>query len=501
MKISKHTLFASGLCLLLSAALLTGATFAWFTDTVTNQGNVIQSGELDVRATGYRWDVDKGTWGEPNHNLGEALMTDSTWEPGQYNAVVVRVSNINSNLYAKVNLNFSITENENNLADALWYHITPIKTSRGNVESAVGVDQLQLKGQTVYNNNSAVETMSDIQNATGLEVTLDHKNAQGSEYYVYYLVEYGMFADAGNQYQNGSFGMDIQVQATQAPVEADGFGNPSYDADAPYEQITVEGGNSAQENGSRLRAALDGASENALIYVEEGTYAFTEPMVATKAVRLVGDGNVVLDFSGAAAPRDGGYNTDAALLVLSSHVTFENVTVYGRPGASSVVTVGIDNVGDGGLTDGNLTVSDNLNYDFQWAVNEFAPDYKGVYEDVNFLNCTFALKEAGQVGHGLFLESRYTVVDGCTFQNIQAQNAVVKIEEDHTKVLNSTFTDCTGKQYAEDWCGAQEKGDGNEYPGHPFRCESGWAGLTGEAYQAHLDYAASMGWNHAAEQD
>ena len=53
MKGNKKSLLASGVSLLASAALLAGATFAWFTDSVTNSGNKIQAGKLAINAYAY----------------------------------------------------------------------------------------------------------------------------------------------------------------------------------------------------------------------------------------------------------------------------------------------------------------------------------------------------------------------------------------------------------------------------------------------------------------
>lgn len=53
MKHTKRTLAASGLALVISAALLVGTTFAWFTDSVINTGNHIQSGKLSIGAYAY----------------------------------------------------------------------------------------------------------------------------------------------------------------------------------------------------------------------------------------------------------------------------------------------------------------------------------------------------------------------------------------------------------------------------------------------------------------
>ena len=47
-KATKKALFMSMLSLLLCFTMLMGATFAWFTDTVTSKNNIIKSGTLDV---------------------------------------------------------------------------------------------------------------------------------------------------------------------------------------------------------------------------------------------------------------------------------------------------------------------------------------------------------------------------------------------------------------------------------------------------------------------
>ena len=45
---TKKSLIFSALSLLLCCALLAGTTFAWFTDSVTNTGNKIQAGNLEI---------------------------------------------------------------------------------------------------------------------------------------------------------------------------------------------------------------------------------------------------------------------------------------------------------------------------------------------------------------------------------------------------------------------------------------------------------------------
>ena len=495
MKSTKKSLLASGASLLLSAALLAGSTFAWFTDSVTNTGNVITAGNLNINAYAYDVDMTNGTQTvkipgvydgkeisfeavDKGQNLKtdpQAIIDEKLWEPGKSNAKLLTVKNDGS-LAAKVKVEFDVEDG--GLMDALWFDFIQVKDG-----AATGSFQ-----------KKPMSDLAKLGSATEISV-----GAGGS---VSFVLVYGMKEEAGNEYQDKTFSADVTVLAKQDTVEKDGFGSSDYDKNAVYSkeiEVTPNPGDNAVENGRKLREAIDNATANTLITVEEGTYSFEDALVATKPVTIKGNGDVVLDFSEAKAPVEGDYNTSAALVILSSNVTYEGVTVYGNSSLSSVVAVGLDNAGALG-DDNNFKVSDTLSYDFEWAVNEFAPDYKNVYENVNFYNCTFALKDSGKIGQGLFLTCRYTVVKDCTFENLQATNAVVKIEEDHTKVLGSTFKNCTGTEIAEDWCGAQYDGDGNEYPGHDFCCKEGWNNMTGDAYKKHLEYAASMGWNHNAEE-
>lgn len=70
---TKHSLWASGLSLLLCMALLLGTTFAWFTDSVTNTGNVITAGTLSIGASAYDVDTSKDTYQFAGINNGQAF--------------------------------------------------------------------------------------------------------------------------------------------------------------------------------------------------------------------------------------------------------------------------------------------------------------------------------------------------------------------------------------------------------------------------------------------
>ena len=220
---TKKSLRASGLSLVLCIAMLIGTTFAWFTDSITNNGNIIQSGKLDIGATAYDTGTDGTQVTIPGVNGSNAItfeatgadlktsndpiINDTLWEPGRSNAKLLQVSN-NGSLAAKVKLNFSVTDN--GLANALWFDFVQIKD--GNV---VG--------------NFTKRPMSQLQDvANAVEVKL-----QASENVQFVLV-YGMNEDADNQYKNKDFKVDVTIKAAQLNSEKDGFNNSEYDVNAEY---------------------------------------------------------------------------------------------------------------------------------------------------------------------------------------------------------------------------------------------------------------------------
>ncbi len=236
---TKKSLLASGLALCASAALLMGSTFAWFTDSVTNTGNRIQAGSLDLQVVGYR--LENGQWSDPiwqNQLENGALFEETTWEPGQYGAVLLKVSNYHSSVYAKVDVDFSITENTEDLADALWYKLTAVHTVAASYQQTM-LDSLSFADSRPASEADGVTTMSKIEDDATEEMTLAPYQNYHDGQYGWYMLEYGMYTSAGNEYQNGSFALDFTVKATQAPVEEDGFGDSTYDEDAGYPVIAT----------------------------------------------------------------------------------------------------------------------------------------------------------------------------------------------------------------------------------------------------------------------
>lgn len=352
MKATKKHLYMSAVSLMLCAVMLLGTTFAWFTDSVTNTGNVIQAGNLDINATGFSWNAEEGKWDYPNYGLRSPLITQTKWEPGQYNAVVIKVSNYGATLAADVDIDFSITENEKNLADALWYKLTPIGAEDGVISAHVNTAVPKSKLSFVDPQNrpaseaDGVITMSKIEDdATEPQrVYTDYHQGQ----YAYYLLEYGMYTSAGNEYMGGSFNMTVTVKAKQATVEEDGFGNSDYDADAAY-GVTV--GADTDSVIDAAKALKDG--ENLILSADVTLPAGTP----RKAIRFDNPITGSVDFGGHTVT---GYNGNISLVATNgSNITLSNGTL--TAGSGTYCTIGADggNITVDGLTLKNYTANGN----------------------------------------------------------------------------------------------------------------------------------------------
>ena len=226
MKHLKRTLLVSVLAIALSLTMLAGTTLAWFTDEVTNKGNVITTGNLTINA--YAFDLtDTGSTGFTVEGVngdqpfyfetdGQDLNTDtspiieeSNWEPGKTSAKLLTVSNAGT-VAAKIKLLFDIS---GELTDALWFDFVRVE---GN--NAVGS----------FTKRPMNTLATFAQNLTlPLLTTEDGKS-------VTFMLIYGMDTAADNTYQDKTFSVNVTILATQYNAEEDGFGNSDYDQDAEF---------------------------------------------------------------------------------------------------------------------------------------------------------------------------------------------------------------------------------------------------------------------------
>lgn len=265
MKAAKRSILICVLTLILSVSLLAGVTFAWFTDSITNSGNTIQSGELAIDATAYdRVDapetdgltvtidgenVASGTYyfeaeGASLRN-GDPVITEENWQPGDMNAKLFTVSNEGS-IDAVVSLDFFVS---GDLAEAMWYDFIAVDPANGTILGE-------------FSQRNDLNTISDLADSYG-EVTLK------PEEQVTFLFVYGLPTSATNEAMNKAVNVNVVVSAKQNVEGAEGpvVVNPGTD----LSETTIDSGDT--------------------ILLSEGDYEVSQPVVIENKENIVIDGN------------------------------------------------------------------------------------------------------------------------------------------------------------------------------------------------------------------
>ncbi|MBQ7055023.1 MAG: hypothetical protein IJN97_07345, partial [Oscillospiraceae bacterium] len=240
-KATKKALFMSMLSLLLCFTMLMGATFAWFTDTVTSKNNRIVAGNLDVDLVMYKEADGKyvSIAGGNGDIFSEAEGGNGiNWEPGKTEIVYLGVRNLGS-LALKYNIALDIVDDvfgEGGLIGSLEYAI---------------LDGVEV-GKDLYNQLTQVRNWETLKTIEGVQVgdvkagvqfvadkgTLDEIVNGTKEETDYFALAVHMKEEATNEYQNGSIQIDVIVNATQKDAEEDSF-DSTYDKDVAVDYSEV----------------------------------------------------------------------------------------------------------------------------------------------------------------------------------------------------------------------------------------------------------------------
>ena len=214
MKNTKKTLFQSVLALILCFSMLLGTTYAWFTDSVTSQNNIIKTGSLDLKVY---WSEDLSAWKDVE---AEGTIFDyDKWEPGYTEVRYVKIVN-NGNLAFKYATRILPLGLVGPLADVIDVYYAENPTApidkRTDLTTPVGTLTEVLAGN----------------------LDTDGELLVGEEIVV--AIALKMQETAGNDYQGLSIGdsFSIQIVATQLASESDAFG-PDYDTDSIFPDLPV----------------------------------------------------------------------------------------------------------------------------------------------------------------------------------------------------------------------------------------------------------------------
>ena len=240
MKHKKGALLHSIIAILLCISRLAGTTFAWFTDSVSTEGNIIQSGRLKI---GMFWTGDL----EPES--GEVSWTDASegpifnydhWEPGYTDLKYLKLEN-QGNLAFQYQLTFGLPESADPatadipgtpagdamaLAEVIGVYYAPVTQKLASREEAL--EKLQRVGTLADMIQGRTYTGEGVLLPEGAEA---EENVPAGSTVACVMLK--MQESAGNEYRDkvAGDGFCLKVLATQYTYEYDSYGK-DYDADA-----------------------------------------------------------------------------------------------------------------------------------------------------------------------------------------------------------------------------------------------------------------------------
>jgi len=476
-KSTKRALLMSGLALLMSISMLVGSTFAWFTDSVSSAGNIIQSGTLDVAmewADGTKAvpDAESSEWTDASTG---AIFNYDLWEPGYTKVVHVKIAN-EGTLALKYQLNIAANGTVSELANVIDVYYADPAIQVENREALAGATKLG--------------TLSQILNQ--LNTTASGKLLAGEKDIVTLALK--MQESAGNEYQNLAIGSDFSVElfATQLTYEKDSFDN-QYDKDAVIAATAEE-----------AQAALDNAVPGTTIYLTPGVNygtLYMRPSANTDVTREVDwvgnnyryetysrfENLTIAGAKGAtidAIQIEGGvyYNTehsqaDTYPIMLSlielRNVVIDGVTFTGKggydpQGHGNVINLSEQNIKVDGLTLKNCVLNSEDNnarliyrtgrtdhvhtYTYGGETYEFVPDMK----DITVTGCTF---NGGYMGLELRETENVTITNNIF--NVSDRNILLPVNSGCTYSGTITITGNTSYYAKERFVRMSGAGDAN----------------------------------------
>ena len=394
-KTKKRAIMASGLSLVLCVAMLVGSTFAWFTDSVTSRGNIIQSGTFDVAmewADGTE-SLDNAAWKDASEG---AIFEYTNWEPGYAVARHIRVKN-NGTLALKYRLEIAAEGEVSKLAEA--------------IDVYAFANGQQLANRTELAAENRVGTLAEVL-AGNAAVPYENHISAGKLQMV--TVALKMQEDAGNEYQGLAIGsaFSVKLLATQYTEENDGFGNNQYDANAGF-TFTA----SSEDELNNVLAKAEAGDTVVVGSTFTGNIVLPENL---QGVTLVSDGaqanQIMLNANGIDNIVFDGFAFDRTQDNLVSiklennknigHVTFKNCTITGK---GQKVTDGLS----GKNQNTELTFEDCTFKD----VGRPIYDEFGGYKSLTVKNCTFDNSNSTSMSWVATLQGHLDtiVIDGCRF--------------------------------------------------------------------------------------
>ncbi len=206
----------SMIALVVCVVMLIGTTLAWFTVEVTNNGNRIEAGKMELNLLKYD-DIEK-----EYRNIGEDKLFDGVWEPGHTKVAFLAVENAGT-LDFNYQIVLNITEGDKPLSEVLDYAILSPMNKADFDTAFAGKDWATLVGTDgVESGDMPLD-----------EVVAAPKGALEAGEKDYFALAIYMDPNAGDDYQGGWINIDLEINAKQMASEGDYFGD-QYDAGTEF---------------------------------------------------------------------------------------------------------------------------------------------------------------------------------------------------------------------------------------------------------------------------
>ena len=227
-----RAIISSIISMVICMALLVGTTYAWFTDTVRSENNVIETGNLDIAFE--KWDAKKSEWVDATI---EPIFNYKHWEPGYTEIVNLRVLNLGT-LAIKWQAIMETDSELSALADVINVYVRSDDRNDTVKDYIYGItDQSQFNALAAAGQFKAYTLREFVNN-----ITVMTRGILEPEQISYLGIVLQMDPSADNSYQGldlcGEF--DLRILATQATYEFDSF-DDLYDEDAEMPgRITIQ---------------------------------------------------------------------------------------------------------------------------------------------------------------------------------------------------------------------------------------------------------------------
>ena len=268
---TKKALMMSIFSMVLCMVMLTGTTFAWFTDTAGTGVNIVKSGDLDLEIV--KDDTAESPVNASNKIAFENGSNAVLWDCGStFRTEGFKIKNTGK-LALKYKLMVNVGEINEDLRDNMTFTIL-----EGNNDSTG-------RGKVVEGKLAAKSETSSEAATQDAEVEVKAESTSA----VYYIQGH-MKADADNKCQGATLNnITITVIATQDDVESDSNGN-SYDSEAAFEVEDEETFRNSLESGGVIQLA-DGI-------VIKPEVSAAEKAVSSLVPQLTVNKNTTLDLNG-----------------------------------------------------------------------------------------------------------------------------------------------------------------------------------------------------------